>query len=112
MAFPILTPTDRDGTVLCGSQPGPGAPTCNAAATWHVAWTLTPGNADFSLFCDTHMAMAQHGLVYADRHPADIACDMPGTGWLLATPSKCVPVDVEEAAAGRLRTAERPTHHD
>jgi len=108
MAFPQLTPCERRGELHCGSQPAPDAPTCNAPATWHIAWTLTPGNADFSLLCDQHMAQAQRELAYADRHPADHNCDMPGTGWLLAQPSRCVPVDTTETATGQLRT-EEPT---
>ncbi|MEU9198994.1 hypothetical protein [Streptomyces sp. NPDC048332] len=44
----------------------------------------------FSLLCGEHMGWAQRQFVYADRHPAAVDCDMPGTGWLIATPSRCV----------------------
>lgn len=98
--FPDLTPVLKRGELRCGSQLNGDAPTCGAPATHHVAWRLTPGNADFSLLCDTHMAMAEHNLAYVDRHRADINCDMPGTGWLLPTPSRCVPVSTEELATG------------
>ncbi|MFJ4009431.1 hypothetical protein [Streptomyces sp. NPDC090026] len=88
--FPDLTPTTRNGDPRCGIQTHPGAPTCGAPATWHIAWHLTPGAADFSLVCNPHMRWVRERLVYVDRHPAEIACDMPGTGWLLAEPSRCV----------------------
>lgn len=100
MTFPDLTPTDRTGDPRCGWHPNHQTPTCDAPATWHVAWWLAP-KADFSLLCDEHMAAVQHDLVYVDRHPAETACDMPGTGWLLAEPSRCVPVTTEDLASAR-----------
>ncbi|MFF2964275.1 hypothetical protein ACFVT1_36535 [Streptomyces sp. NPDC057963] len=87
--LPDWTPTDRVGDPRCGSQPAPGAETCGAPATWHVLWTVaTP--APLSLLCDKHMTQARRELVYTDRHPAAVICDMPGTGWLMDTPSRCV----------------------
>jgi hypothetical protein len=86
--FPHLTPTTRKGDARCGSRSAEGAPECGAPATWHVAWTLTTP-AQFSLHCDTHMAFVQQHMVYADRHPVAVACDMPGTGWLTTDPSLC-----------------------
>ncbi len=90
MTFPLLTPTDRIADPRCGSQPALGAPACGAPAAWHVAWRLTPGDAQFSLLCHSHMAMVARDLVYVDRHRADVNCDMPGTGWQLTDPSRCV----------------------
>ncbi|MEU9199436.1 hypothetical protein [Streptomyces sp. NPDC048332] len=87
--FPSLTPISRAGDPRCGACLTGTAPTCGAPALWHIAWTLTqPGQ--FSLLCGKHMDWAQQRFVYADRHPATVDCDMPGTGWLIATPSRCV----------------------
>lgn len=88
--FPHLTPTARTGRLRCGSHP-PDMPDhlCGQSAAWHVAWTLTVP-ARFSLLCDRHMASAQRDLVYSDRHPVTVECDMPGTGWLPGDPSRCV----------------------
>ncbi|MDQ0809877.1 hypothetical protein QFZ63_001591 [Streptomyces sp. B3I7] len=105
--YPNLTPTTRNADPRCGSQPAPNAPTCGQPATWHVAWRLTPGDAHFSLMCDRHMEQASRELVYVDRHEAEVACDMPGTGWLLATPSRCVAATTEDATA--LSAAVQPT---
>ncbi|MEC3993986.1 hypothetical protein VSR01_10695 [Actinacidiphila sp. DG2A-62] len=107
MAFPQLHPVERRGELRCGSVPAAGAQGCTAPATWHVAWRLEP-KADFSLFCDRHMTQARQELVYADRHAAEINCDMPGTGWLLTDPSRCVPVDTDETATGYTRVDEHP----
>lgn len=104
-AFPDLTPTPRRGDPRCGSRPTHDAAPCGRAATWHVAWWLTP-KADFSLLCDEHMATVRRGLVYVDRHPAAVACDMPGTGWLVAVPSRCVLATTDDVAA-RTREAQR-----
>ncbi|WP_329047081.1 hypothetical protein [Streptomyces sp. NBC_01422] len=87
--FPDFTPTERIGNPRCGSKPATDAPACHAPATWHVLWTATPP-APLSLLCDEHMAQTRQGLVYTDRHPAAVICDMPGTGWLMSTPSRCV----------------------
>lgn len=105
MAFPHLHRVERRGELRCGSVPAAGAQGCTAPATWHVAWRLEP-KADFSLLCDRHMAQAQQELVYADRHRAEIDCDMPGTGWLLTEPSRCVPINADEAATGQMRSDE------
>ncbi|MFD9070555.1 hypothetical protein, partial [Streptomyces lasiicapitis] len=78
------------------SRPAAPEPICGAPAVWHVAWRFTAGVGDFSLLCGPHMAMAERDLVYADRHPSAVACDMPGTGWLHATPSRCVPASSED----------------
>lgn len=101
MTYPRLTPTPRLGDPRCGSQPAVDAPTCGVPATWHVAWSLTPGNVEFSLVCDAHMAMAQRSMVYADRHPVEVACDMPGTGWQITDPSRCVIATTDDAARSR-----------
>ena len=96
--FPTLTPTARQGDPRCGSQPSTEAPTCGVPAIWHVAWRLTP-TAEMSLLCGEHMLAAQRDLAYADRHPAEVACDMPGTGWLLETPSRCIPISTDVLAS-------------
>lgn len=87
--FPDFTPTERIGDPRCGSQPAAHVPACGKPATWHVLWTATPP-APLSLLCDEHMAHAQQNLVYVDRHPAAVICDIPGTGWLTGTSSRCV----------------------
>lgn len=103
--FPSLIPTFYRGTLQCGFVTVPGTAGCDAPATWHIAWHLTPGDADFSLLCDPHMADVQQRYVYADRHPAETACDMPGTGWLAAEPSRCVLAPTADAGTreGRAR---------
>lgn len=94
--YPQLSPTARRGDPRCGSiLPSMPNDPCGQPATWHVAWTLTQP-AKFSLLCEPHMDAAQRDLVYADRHPAAIACDMPGTGWQLGNPSRCVIAPPEE----------------
>ncbi|MFJ9128904.1 hypothetical protein ACIRJS_32865 [Streptomyces sp. NPDC102340] len=105
MKQPELTPTPRTGHLQCG-RVAPGEPDCDAPAVWHVAWWFTP-KADFSLLCEEHMGWAQHEFVYIDRHPAEINCDMPGTGWLLADPSRCVPASTNDIANSETREA----HH-
>jgi hypothetical protein len=98
MTFPNLTPTVRVGDPHCGSRDTDDSPACGAPATWHVAWRLAPA-AEFSLVCDEHMAQAQQKFVYEARHPADVVCDMPGTGWAIGDPSFCVvPPDVTDRA--------------
>lgn len=79
--------------------------TCGVPAVWHVAWRLTPGDAHFSLLCGPHMRMAERDLLYADRHRAAVACDMPGTGWTHTTPSRCVPTSSDDLTT-------QPTHRD
>ncbi|MFI5525012.1 hypothetical protein [Streptomyces platensis] len=101
MAFPELTPTSRTGNPRCGWHPTDSEP-CGTIATWHIAWTLTPP-ADFSLVCDPHMDAVNHHFVYADRHPASVTCDMPGTGWRTTTPSRCVLASTDEAAVRRAQ---------
>lgn len=97
MTFPRLEgATPREGNLTCGSSPAPGAPACGAPATWHIAWRLGPPPASFSLVCDQHMAEVQTHLVYADRHRAEVTCDMPGTGWLLGDPSRCVVASTDD----------------
>lgn len=108
MVFPLLTPIPREGTLRCGSAPTLGAPVCGAPATWHIAWWFAP-KADFSLVCDQHMNESQRNFVYEDRHPADHNCDMPGTGWLTAHPSQCVPVSSTDVAAARAVESLEPT---
>jgi hypothetical protein len=105
--FPELTPFGRTGELRCASQPALGAPTCGDPATWHVAWNLT-SPADFSLVCDDHMAGVRRDFVYADLHPAEAECDLPGTAWLLGNPSRCVITTTEAPATARAHaTLER-----
>ncbi|MFD8577184.1 hypothetical protein ACFV1H_17865 [Streptomyces virginiae] len=108
--FPNLSPAPLKGNPTCGHRYEGDATTCGRPATWHVAWTLvTP--ADFTLFCDEHLAAANAQTVYADRHPAEIVCDMPGFGWVIADPSRCVlltTVDVEHCVHSR---AMHDRHH-
>ncbi|MEU9558012.1 hypothetical protein [Streptomyces fumanus] len=99
MTLPEFHSTDRIADPRCGSKPSSIDPACGAPATWHVAWKLTPGDAHFSLLCDLHLIKAQANFVYADRHPATITCDMPGTGWLVADPSRCVLATTDDATA-------------
>lgn len=110
MNTPLLTPTTRDGNLQCGWQDFPDGPTCGQAAGWHVAWWFTP-KADFSLVCDKHMATVQIHFVYIDRHPAGVACNMPGTGWARGEPSYCVipPDGDQHATAQRLTNQESHT---
>jgi len=107
MSLPNLTPTLRVGDPRCGSRDTDDSPTCGAPAIWHVAWRLAPA-AEFSLVCDEHMTQAQRTFVYADRHPADVACDMPGTGWEIGDPSRCV-LPPEETDHAYLAAREQPT---
>ncbi|PJT47815.1 hypothetical protein CWI85_25960 [Streptomyces albidoflavus] len=90
----------RVGDPHCGSKAFPTSRPCSEPATWHVAWSLTPETAGFSLVCDEHMDEVQEKYVYADRHPAEIACDMPSTGWSLAAPSRCVAVSSDDLPGG------------
>ncbi|MFE7954408.1 hypothetical protein [Streptomyces sp. NPDC057413] len=94
MTFPnLLGRAPKHGLVRCNYVDA-GTP-CRAPATWHVAWHFRPP-AEFSLVCNEHMAVVQQELVYVDRHPAAVNCDMPGTAWQTSTPSRCVPVTVED----------------
>ncbi|MFF8034897.1 hypothetical protein [Streptomyces sp. NPDC016626] len=88
MSAPTLTPAVRRGDPRCGCREAPTTPTCGRPATWHILWHRAP-QADFSLVCGAHMAWVRDRFVYLDRHPATIACDMPGTGWCLGQPSFC-----------------------
>ncbi|MEV7470239.1 hypothetical protein AB0O20_27600 [Streptomyces kronopolitis] len=105
MPFPDFTPTDRIGNMRCGWD-STTSELCNAPATWHIAWNPT-NPLKLSLLCDPHMNAVNHHYTYADRHPATIACDMPGTGWLTTvTPSRCIPADTTDlGSAGQLRAA-------
>ena len=100
MTFPHLTPTGRIADPRCGWKPDHDSPPHGVPATWHIAWHLVQP-ADFSLVCDEHMAEVRRDMVYADRHRAEVACDMPGTGWLVASPSRCVVATTEDVAAQR-----------
>lgn len=86
--FPKLVKIPKSGAVTCGYT-GPNAVPCGRPAIWHIAWRLAP-KAEFSLCCANCLAVIQQTLVYADIHPARTECDVPGTGWLLARPSRCV----------------------
>ncbi|MDV5145900.1 hypothetical protein R1T08_17210 [Streptomyces sp. SBC-4] len=103
--FPTLTPVAKRGTLRCAYVPSPGAAECGGPATSHIAWHLTPGSADFSLVCTQHLTVVQQEYVYVDRHPAEAACDMPGTGWLVAGPSRCVLAPTADTATreGRVQ---------
>ena len=103
MTFPNLTPTERRADPRCGWKTDDDSSPHGAPATWHIAWTLTQP-ADFSLVCDEHMAVVQREMVYADRHPSELVCDMPGTGWLLSTPSCCVLATTDDAALSVARS--------
>lgn len=107
MTFPNLSPTSRNGDPRCGSRDTDTGPTCGAPAIWHVAWHLTP-TAKFSLICERHMAQAQNTFVYADRHPVNVVCDMPGTGWAIEDPSFCV-LPPEATDRPFLAMREQPT---
>lgn len=96
--FPDFTPTGRIGDPRCGSKPAADAPACGAPATWHVLWTTVPP-APLSLLCGTHMTQARRDLAYADCHPAAVICDIPGTGWLMSAPSRCVLTTTTDMAA-------------
>lgn len=89
MRNPRLTPAKRIGDPRCGSQETSGSPICNRPATWHIAWKLVPWG-EFTLLCDKHMQETERTFVVIDKHPAEINCDMPGTGWMTGIPSKCV----------------------
>ncbi|MEV8124811.1 hypothetical protein AB0P07_11960 [Streptomyces sp. NPDC085944] len=104
MTFPKLTPTERIADPRCGWKPDADSPAHGAPATWHIAWHLVYP-ADFSLVCDEHMAVIQRDMVYADRHPAELACDMPGTGWLTTDPSRCVMATTDDRQAHRQADA-------
>jgi hypothetical protein len=94
--FPQLIPVALTGDPTCGYRPVGATGPCGRPAVWHVAWTLvTP--ADFSLLCDGHMTAADKEWVYADRHPAEVICDMPGFAWLTSTPSHCIIVTTDMA---------------
>ncbi|MCI3246332.1 hypothetical protein [Streptomyces spinosisporus] len=107
MTSPNLTPTKRIGDPRCGSRDTDDSPSCGAPATWHIAWRLAP-LAEFSLICDEHMAQAQRTFVYEDRHPADVVCDMPGTGWAIGSPSYCT-LPSDDTDRSFLASKEAPT---
>ncbi|MFD5509142.1 hypothetical protein ACFWIB_15375 [Streptomyces sp. NPDC127051] len=104
--FPTLGPASLKGNLTCGFRLSDVTAACGQPATWHIAWTLvTP--ADFSLFCDEHLARVREQSVYADRHPAEAICDMPGFGWVIDNPSHCVIVTTDDVAALTSREAIR-----
>ncbi|MET9086145.1 hypothetical protein ABZX77_30440 [Streptomyces sp. NPDC004237] len=75
------------------SRTYPTDPWCTDKAVWHVAWVLAP-RGHFSLLCETHMAATAERYDYVDRHPVEIACNMPSFAWALRSgrPSSCVTV--------------------
>ncbi|MFD5508990.1 hypothetical protein ACFWIB_14605 [Streptomyces sp. NPDC127051] len=97
--FPKLTAIPKTGALTCGYT-GAGAEPCGRPAVWHIAWRLTP-KADFSLVCPNCLTVVQQTLVYVDIHPARTECDVPGTGWLSAKPSRCVWLTDASATAQR-----------
>lgn len=101
--IPELRPVDRQGRLLCGWKPaGMGGAECGKQAVWHVAWSLFPV-ALFSLLCAEHRGdISEWGYATADMHPADAACDMPGTGWSTDWERPgCVAVTTEDVARYR-----------
>lgn len=104
MNTPDLTPTPRTGELRCGARTYPTDPPCQRTAVWHIAWRLAP-IGDFSLACDPHMTGLASKYHYVDRHPAEINCAMPGTGWLIADPSRCVIAPTTEAKAASSEAA-------
>jgi hypothetical protein len=100
--FPHLGPAELKGNPTCGYRLAGALAACDLPAAWHIAWTLvTP--ADFTLLCDEHLGTVNSQSVYADRHPAEIACDMPGFGWLIGTPSRCITVTTDDTARALAR---------
>ncbi|MCM1972298.1 hypothetical protein [Streptomyces sp. G1] len=90
MRTPPRSPRPYDGELRCHARTWPTDPPCTDSAAWHVAWLLAP-RGHFSLVCDEHMAGLTGVYDYVDRHPADIMCAMPGSGWQTGTvPSRCV----------------------
>lgn len=83
----------------CAFCPEESGPPCGAPATCHIRWTPDLVDALFSLVCDAHMDRVRQNLVYVDRHPATVNCDMPGFGWQLGEPSYCVSITTEDVAA-------------
>jgi hypothetical protein len=107
--FPRLGPAELKGNPTCGYRLAGAPAACGRPATWHIAWTLaTPAN--FTLLCDDHLATINAQSVYADRHPAEIDCDMPGFGWLIGTPSRCITVTISDTdlAAARQILGSQP----
>lgn len=89
MRTPHLEPRPYDGELCCHGRTWPDDPPCTNAPAWHVAWLLAP-HGRFSLVCGEHMAPLADAYDFVDRHPATIMCAMPGTGWFLGKPSRCV----------------------
>lgn len=102
MTTPALKPVFADGTARCGwcKTPAQDNP-CNAPATWHIAWTIAPDDADCSFTCEPHMAATQRLFAVADRHRVDADCAMPGGHWLPGDPSRCGFTADDEATAGQ-----------
>ncbi|MEI5520680.1 hypothetical protein WB388_08700 [Streptomyces brasiliscabiei] len=90
MRTPPRNPRPRDGELVCHGRTWPTDPPCDNPAAWHIAWLLAP-RGHFSLVCEQHTAALAGVYDWVDRHPADIMCAMPGTGWLSGTQtSRCV----------------------
>lgn len=90
MTTPRLGPGKDDGVARCNwcDDPAMEKP-CGAPATVHLAWTVTPEEADCSLACDPHAAASRRLFTIADEHRVDADCSMPGVQWLNTDPSKC-----------------------
>ena len=106
MKTPALTRVPYAGELRCGARTWPTDPPCDRTATWHIAWLFVP-TGEFSLVCDDHMTSLTGVYHYVDRHPAEIMCDMPGTGWLNATPSCCVIAPTTDTAIATSEEMQR-----
>lgn len=89
MRTPPRQPRPYDGELSCHARTWPTDPPCPNPAAWHIAWILAP-RGHFSLVCGKHTEQPSGVYDYVDRHPAEIMCSMPGTGWLSGQPSRCV----------------------
>ncbi|BBC30042.1 hypothetical protein SGFS_013360 [Streptomyces graminofaciens] len=107
MRTPPRKPTPRAGTLRCGARTWPTDPECPNTATWHIAWLLAP-RGHFSLVCDHHHSGVTSSYDYVDSHPAELNCDMPGTGWLSGDPSRCVIAPTADPVARAANSREQP----
>ncbi|GAA2694353.1 hypothetical protein GCM10010400_69890 [Streptomyces aculeolatus] len=102
MRTPPRNPIPAPGELCCEARTLPSDPPCEATATLHIAWLLAP-RGHFTLVCDRHMTELASVYDWVDRHPANIMCSMPGTGWLSGEPSRCVIAPTAEPTVRRRR---------